>query len=128
MTDSNLDDLDADLYPLWKQWDALMTAAPLHHKVTVTWRNAADQNTAHAEGLSNAGAGESPHNCTDDNGKGASCAYDFAIFNDDGSYVRDGTDPRYTQAGVIAEGLGLVWGGRWHKPDFDHIELKGWSA
>ena len=120
MVDASLDDLDEDTYALWQKWDAAMTAEPLHHKVTVTWRDAADQNKAHAEGLSNAGAGESPHNCTDEEGNPASCAWDFAIYNDDGSYVTNGEDPRYARAGAIAEGLGLIWGGRWHKPDWDH--------
>ena len=129
MTDANINDLDDDTYALWQKWDALMQALPLKYRVTVTYRDAADQNAAKAEGLSNACSGQSPHNCTDDQGNPASCAWDFAIFNADGSYVSDGTDSRYEHAGRLAESLGgLTWGGRWKYPDFDHIELTGWNA
>lgn len=30
----------------------------------------------------------------------------------------------YCQLGQIAEGLGLVWGGRWRRADLCHVELK----
>ena len=30
---------------------------------------------------------------------------------------------RYRQMGEIAESLGLVWGGRWKRPDLCHVEL-----
>ncbi len=32
-------------------------------------------------------------------------------------------EARYRAMGEIAEGLGLVWGGRWKKPDFCHVEV-----
>jgi peptidoglycan L-alanyl-D-glutamate endopeptidase CwlK len=31
--------------------------------------------------------------------------------------------PDYTEAGQIGEAIGLVWGGRWHSPDFPHFQL-----
>ena len=127
MTDHSLDDLDADLYPLCLKWLDECSAAGLKVKVLVTYRSAADQNEAKAKGLSNAGAGQSPHNCTDDEGNPASCAFDFGCFTPESEYITDGREIEYTQAGQIAKGLGLVWGGDFHSfPDYDHIETKDW--
>jgi hypothetical protein len=33
---------------------------------------------------------------------------------------------RYLAIGEAAERFGLVWGGRWTKPDRPHVELPGW--
>jgi hypothetical protein len=35
---------------------------------------------------------------------------------------KDGV-PDYLEMGLIAESLGFVWGGRWSKPDYPHVEL-----
>jgi peptidoglycan L-alanyl-D-glutamate endopeptidase CwlK len=127
MVDASLDDLDDELYPLCLKWQAACAGIGLHVKVIVTWRSPEEQNAAKANGLSKAGAGDSPHNCTDDEGVPASCAFDFAVFDDTGKYIKNGKDPRYAQAGAIAKSLGLVWGGDFHNfQDFDHIELKNW--
>lgn len=32
-------------------------------------------------------------------------------------------EPAYRRMGALAERLGLVWGGRWHRPDLCHVEL-----
>ena len=37
--------------------------------------------------------------------------------------VDEDSIPDYTEAGQIGESLGLIWGGRWKKPDFPHFEL-----
>lgn len=130
MTDANLDDLDEDLYIIYGQWLAQTNKAiaPSYAKAIITWRDPEDQNKAFAAGKSNARAGESPHNVVDDEGRPASCAFDYAIYDKDGNYCADGEDPRYATAGHIGEGLGLVWGGRFTKPDFDHLELKNWKS
>jgi len=31
--------------------------------------------------------------------------------------------PDYEEAGKIGESVGLIWGGRWKKPDYPHFEL-----
>ena len=50
-------------------------------------------------------------------------ALDYGIFDANGQkYVTDGTDPRYRLVGEIAKRHGCVYGGDWHKPDWDHIE------
>jgi hypothetical protein len=54
-----------------------------------------------------------------------SMALDFAVFSPDDTYVTDGTDARYSWVGAHFETAGLVWGGRWTHPDFDHVELSG---
>lgn len=51
-------------------------------------------------------------------------ALDFAVI-EGGKYVADGRDPRYTWAGKQFEAAGFIWGGRWKKPDFDHVEVGG---
>jgi hypothetical protein len=106
--------------------------APSNVAITVTWRSSAEQAVAKAKGLSNAGPDESPHNCCLVDGTPAAKAFDWAVFNPDGSYVTDGTDPRYAACGAIAKSLGLEWGGDWTlekdhcKPDFDHAQLVDW--
>lgn len=122
-------DLCPELQTLYKEWQMECHAAGLNAKAIVTWRSPTEQNVAKAEGLSNASAGESPHNCCDDTGKAASKAFDFGVFEDDGSYVRNGLDDRYRQAGEIGKGIGLIYGGDWiHFKDFDHLEMRDWKT
>lgn len=125
---ANLFDLCLDLQPKSQQFIKLVNDAivPSTCRITVTYRDAAAQNSAKACHLSNAAAGQSPHNCVNADGLPASRAFDYAIINPDGSYCKDGTDNRYTIAGRIAEGLGLAWGIHFPKPDFDHCEVKDW--
>lgn len=127
MTDSNINDLCPELLAIYREWLIQCHAAGLATRAIVTWRSDVEQNTAKAKGLSNAAAGESPHNCCDADGLPASRAFDFAIYDHDASYVRQGSDERYRQAGEIGKSLGLIWGGDWHHPDYDHLELANWK-
>lgn len=128
MTDRDPTHLCPELLGTYHEWLMKTHAAGLAVKAIVTWRSPADQNAAKAEGLSNASAGESPHNCCDEEGTPASRAFDFGVFNPDGSYVTDGHDARYAQAAAIGKGLGLVWGGDWTGfKDFDHLEMPAWK-
>lgn len=128
MTDRDIADLCPDLQLIYQSWLDKCHAHGLKAKAIVTWRCAADQDAAKAKGLSNASAGQSPHNCTNPAGEPFSKAFDFAVFDDGAHYITDGADDRYKQAGEIGEQLGLVWGGRWNKPDFDHLELPNWRT
>lgn len=129
MTDSNINDLCPELKTIYTDWLNACHAVALAAKATVTWRSTIDQNVAKVRGLSNAGAGESPHNCCNPDGSPASRAFDFAIFDKNAQYVKDGTDPRYAQAAEIGKKLGLVWGGDWNSfPDYDHLELANWKT
>lgn len=123
------DGLDPRLCPLADQFLTLVNKAifPSICKITVTYRNAHDQDLAKSKGLSNAASGQSPHNCCDATGRPAARAFDFAIFAPDGKYVTDGTDVRYAKAGGIAIGINLDWGGSWAHPDYDHVQLKDWK-
>ncbi len=129
MTDSNIHDLCPELLTKYRQWLIECHAVPLAVKAIVTWRSGVDQDAAQAAGLSKACAGQSPHNCIDTAGLPSSRAFDFAVFDEDGNYIKDGTDWRYTKAGEIAKSLGLVWGGDFvhAKPDYDHIEIFNWK-
>lgn len=56
-------------------------------------------------------------------------AFDIAILNDGQPVwdvkvnVNENNLPDYQEAGQIGESIGLVWGGRFTKPDFPHFEL-----
>jgi peptidoglycan L-alanyl-D-glutamate endopeptidase CwlK len=129
MTDSNIADLCPELRAIYREWLMQCHAAGLAVKVICTWRSDIEQEAAKAKGFSRASAGESPHNCKDENGNPASKAFDFAIFDKDARYIMDGADDRYTTAGEIGEKLGLRWGGRF-KSIFDpsHLELSTWRT
>ena len=127
MTDNNLSDLHPNLLALVPLFLQKCEDANLKCHITVTWRDPVAQNQCKASGLSNAAAGQSPHNCVDANGKGASRAFDFALFRN-GEYITDGTDAAYATAGGIAKDLRLVWGGDWNHKDWDHVELADWRS
>jgi hypothetical protein len=143
VTDKNICDLDLRLQPVAIKGMTMANnmLAPSKAAITVTWRSGADQNRVQAAGLSRATAGNSPHNCCSADGvTPAAKAFDFAVLDENGAYVTDGTDPRYaTVASVVLEagqdmGLPLTWGGNWTpatdgcEPDFDHIEITGWRT
>lgn len=131
MADNSIKDCCPELKIIIPQFMIRSSSAGIQLRPIVTWRGAADQNAAAAAGASKATAGHSPHNFVDDQGRPCSLAFDFGIF-DRGFYVKDGTDPRYAQAGAIGKGLGLAWGGDWTlehdgcAPDYDHLQLPNW--
>lgn len=128
MSDRAITDLCPELQVIAREWLAQCRSARLNTSLIVTYRSAVDQNTAKAQGLSNADAGQSPHNCCNADGSPASKAFDFGVFEDDGMYVTNGSDPRYAQAAGIGKDLGLQWGGDFiNFRDFDHLELKDWK-
>lgn len=126
MADSNLNDLHPDLKPIalgcMADWIAIYPARkPV--RITVTWRSPSDQQRAYDAGLSNAKPGQGKHEFML-NGVPASKAFDWACFSDDGNYIADGKHPYYADFGALAKKRGLIWGGDWHHPDYDHAELK----
>lgn len=48
-------------------------------------------------------------------------AFDIAITDNKGKPVWDAD--AYQVPGRLGESIGLVWGGRWQKPDYPHFEL-----
>lgn len=131
----NLDDLDADLYPLCIRFIDACHAQGINVIITETYRSSAEQEKDFAQGrsapghiITNARGGQSPHNCTDDEENPASCAFDFAIRTDDGTLDWNASDASWQKAISIGEGLGLVSGSEWHSiKDNPHMELKDWK-
>lgn len=126
MTD-RLTDLEPAMQIIARDFLVECKAIPINVEIIVTWRDPQDQEHAKECGLSNAGPGQSPHNCVID-GNPASRAFDFAVFENNGTYVTNGEDPRYAQAACIGKGLGLAWGGDWTHPDWDHLEINNWRT
>lgn len=121
----DLADLHPDLRPLAQRWLELYTLTGRKAKITQTWRSPEYQAQLHAANPTGAApSGKSKHECVDSEGKPASKAFDFALYDKHGTYITDGSHEWYRDAGEIAEQLGLKWGGRFNKhPDPDHIEL-----
>lgn len=119
MTDRNLDDLHPDLKPKAEQFFAALPNA----FATETWRDPTREDMLHAQGITQATSENCKHCFTLSDGTRASKAFDFLIKDLDGTIIENGTDKAYHNAGVLAESLGLIWGGRFHHPDPDHIEI-----
>lgn len=49
-------------------------------------------------------------------------ACDAGMFDQFGTYIKDGDHPAYEAYGLVAEAHGCVWGGRWKKKDAAHSE------
>lgn len=101
---------------------------PLRIDVTRTYRGQREQRAAFARGASMLRAGLSFHNVRDA-ATNAPRAYavDFLLRDDvAGCYLMGKTQAdaaEYQVVGVIAEGLGFRWGGRWKQPvDLGHVE------
>ena len=122
MLDRNLEDLHPNIGPLCKNFLAECEAEGLKVIITETWRDPAREDQLHTQGITRA-TGLACKHCFTINGKPASKAFDFAVIDGDGSMVQDGKDDRYTRAGHIAYKLGLVWGGFFSHPDYDHCEI-----
>lgn len=130
MADRSITDLDPAFLHLVNNWlQCCQAITPGKIRIIVTWRSSEEQNQAHADNptVNRASAGESPHNCCDAQGNPAARAVDFGIFENDGTYVSNGLDPRYRQAGEMAEQCQMVWGGSFTHPDWDHVEMQNWK-
>ena len=81
LTSNSLDDLDQDFRPVVVEWikRCNLALAPSRRHLNVTYRCAADQNAAHAAGLSSAAAGQSPHDLCLPDGEAAARAADFDV-------------------------------------------------
>lgn len=123
-------DLHPDLQTKCREFLLKCKLAGLDVKITHTWRSPEYQNELYAQGRTTPGKivtglrGSMSKHCFMLNGKPAAKAFDFGVF-DKGTYITNGEDKRYLQAGEIGEALGLGWGGRWKVPhDPSHLELK----
>ena len=89
--------------------------------VVQAFRSAAQQDAYYAQGRTAPGpivtglkGGQSMHEW--------GLAFDVAV-DKDGKPTWPANIPLWTQIGVMGEALGLVWGGRFPHPDYDHFEL-----
>lgn len=116
--------LDPKLQPLCAEFLRKCSENSIDARVTITYRSPAEQQALIDKKITTVSPGKDKHCCEID-GQPASQAFDFAIYKNN-NYVTNGTDPLYTQAGKIAQDLGLVWGGNFvhPRPDYDHIQLK----
>lgn len=128
---ADLSQLHPDILPLYTRLVTALNARGYACHATTTWRSAAAEDSLSSD-LTSVTSSTSKH-CWMINGKPASKAFDLGFFNEDGSYVTNGGDERYTIAGSLwlryaAEKanipLTLVWGGEWKKPhDPDHFQI-----
>ncbi len=120
--DKDLNDLHPDLKTLCAQFLAACAGAGLKVRVTETWRDPAREDELHAKGIT-AATGANCKHCFEIDGAPASKAFDFICIDGRGAIIGDGTNAVYTQCGVIGRALGLIWGGDFHHPDYDHMEI-----
>ena len=107
-------DLHPALQPVARRW-LEKARAITRVRITETFRTAARQGEVVASGASGLAIG---FHCY-------GLAFDFAVIDEAGVYIADGTDSRYAQFGELGRSLGLRWGGDWAKPDYDHLEYAG---
>lgn len=132
---NRIEDLEPETRAMCNRFLVATAAQGIALRVTHTLRTDDEQNKLYAEGrtmpgnkVTNAKAGESPHNSIVG---GLSCAFDFC-FN--GKTMAEcypkTTDPVWERVGQIGESLGLSWGGRWKGSlvDRDHFERPGWKG
>lgn len=122
MIDKSLISLHPKFQPLAQRLLELYRATGRKIEVTETWRDPAREDDLHAKGITKA-TGKTCKHCFMVGDIPASKAFDFALYDEDGAYITDGTDVWYDDAGAIAKSLGLVWGGDFSHPDPDHIEI-----
>lgn len=131
MSDRLIEHLHPDLRPLCKKLIADLADKQITARVIQGFRDPSYQEKLKVQGISKLSGNQSKH-CFTLLGHPAAKAFDLGVFNQDGAYVPDGTDIRYTIAGglwrqyaVSYPELHLVWGGNFvsAKKDADHFEI-----
>lgn len=99
----------------------------------VEWRKGRDENGNVVDPgavVTNARPGASYHGLLLPDGTPCSLAYHVAIYRDDGSIPGYGSvltpaeEALITCVGLLGEGLGMTWGGRWTRKDWYHFERR----
>lgn len=135
MADRDVKDLDPKLQVLCQQWIGECHAQEINVFLTETYRSEEDQDADYAKGrtspghiITNAQGGESPHNCTLEDGTPSSQAFDFGIKGPDGILDWNPQDSAWQIAIAIGIKLGLTSGSTWHSiKDYPHMELPDWE-
>lgn len=136
MANRDIKDLHPDLQPLARAFLDQCADNGIHAILIQTYRSKEEQDADYRIGrtepghkITNAQGGQSPHNSRLPDGTPAACAFDFAIFGEDGKHLDwDAADDRWEKAFEIVKGLGLVSGSIFHGiKDSDHVELPNWK-
>lgn len=124
------------LSPLWMRFMRRCREAKLLPVFTFGFRSRHEQDCLYQIGrrgvegektVTNARGGQSWHN-VDREGKPAALAFDVALLDSAGRALLPDTDPAWTTAGEIGEGLGLTWLGRGGRGDKCHYQLDDHGA
>ena len=103
-----------------------MAEAGIPWMLTCTYRSQDEQDALYALGRTKPGQRVTWAKISNHTGR---TAFDIAILKDGKPCwdvkvsVNENDVPDYLEAGQIGESLGLIWGGRWSKPDYPHFEL-----
>ena len=98
------------------QYAAYVRAAHPEAHVSCSFRGEADQNEAHNKGFSRLIWPLSKHNKT------PARALDFFYLDGYGKAIWDAKFFKLALS-EAAEVFGLIWGGRWSRPDWPHVEM-----
>lgn len=136
MSDRLIKDLDPRLQRLAAKFLTACAARGINAFITTTYRSPVEQDADYAQGrsvaghiITNAKAGESPHNWHLPDGTPQARAFDFAIKGSNGTLDWDASDPSWLAAISIGEGLGMVSGSTFHSiSDTPHMELPNWKS
>lgn len=136
MPSRSIEDLHPDMQPLAHQFIDNCRSQGIDAFLTCTYRSGEEQDADYAKGrtepgriVTNARAGQSPHNCTNENGSPAAKAFDFAIRDPDGKVDWKPHDADWQAAIRVGKALGMVSGGDWKSiKDWPHFELKNWKG
>lgn len=136
MSSRAITDLDERLQPLCQDFLDKCKADGIRAGIACTYRSNEEQDIDYAKGrttpgpiITNAKAGQSPHNCIADDGTAAARAFDFFILDDnDNNCDWNAEDDHWRTAISIGESVGLVSGDTFPKKDTDHLELPNWKG
>lgn len=134
MSSRKITDLHPDLQPKCLAFLGRCAEAGIPIMLTCTYRSQAEQDALYAQGRSAPGPRvtwtlSSRHSFTL-NGKPAASAFDIALLKDGKPHwdtkisINENMIPDYQEVGILGERLGLIWGGRWKKPDYPHFQLE----
>jgi|WetSurSiteA1Bulk_404760.scaffolds.fasta_scaffold02632_8 peptidoglycan LD-endopeptidase CwlK len=118
-------DLIPEMQEKFKAFSAKMAEAGIPFILTCTYRSQEEQDRLYSQGRHLPGkivtwTQHSRHTQRD--------AFDIALLNkgtahwDTKEDLNENSIPDYTEAGLIGESVGLVWGGRWKNRDLPHFQ------
>lgn len=131
MPSRDLNDLHPELHERAERFVAECAEAGVNVLIYCTYRSDEEQEAEYAKGrtapgpkVTNARAGESPHNATLADGTPAALAFDCCPLDLHGKPLWDTTAAAWGVMAQVGEGLGLEWGGHFKTlTDFPHFQI-----